>query len=359
MADETETQNTTPDSIGWPTSPRQGVQPPTEPPPRNEATSLQSQSGAVPPVIRGWYAPPAPWQVQSNSPATPTPSQTASQNAAPPTVPPVSPTVAQIVAPATIPSAAPTVGQTPSQILGQMPNQLLSQTLGQTPSKAPRASPLSTEDDLELLRIAVYYKDRFTSMKGNASLYESIADVWRANTGRNINQQTVHKHVTERLKVHGAILSIPKADRARMNATEAAIFDYANEIYEVLQQNLRANEQRKEFASVGTRPQISTNSAGDGMADESVQRARDKRPINEANPTQVGMLKPPTPPISLHTEMALFLSMMNTRAASEASTAAKRSDITRLERRIDSMAATMDGMMALLRTIAHRQSGSN
>ncbi|KAJ5480152.1 hypothetical protein N7530_005661 [Penicillium desertorum] len=48
--------------------------------------------------------------------------------------------------------------------------------------------------------------------------------------------------------------------------------------------------------------------------------------------------------------MALFLSLMNTQAAREASTGAKKEDITRLEARIDSMAATMEGMMALLRT---------
>lgn len=52
--------------------------------------------------------------------------------------------------------------------------------------------------------------------------------------------------------------------------------------------------------------------------------------------------------------MAIFLSMMNSRAAIEASTGAKKEDITRLEARIDSMAATMEGMMALLRTLTQR-----
>lgn len=52
--------------------------------------------------------------------------------------------------------------------------------------------------------------------------------------------------------------------------------------------------------------------------------------------------------------MVLFLSLIKTREALEASTGAKKEDITRLEARIDSMAATMEGMMALLRTLAQR-----
>ncbi|KAJ5382538.1 hypothetical protein N7517_000449 [Penicillium concentricum] len=349
---ETETEDATP-GIEWPSPPPQRTHPPSELPPRHENTSLQSQSGSIPSVIRGWYAPPAPWQVQSNSPATPaTPktSQTAGQ------------------------AAGQTANLTPSQIAGQTPIQIADQTprqtVAQTPNKISRASPLSTEDDLELLRIAIYYKDRFTNMKGNAALYEAIAEIWRANTGRNISHQTVHKHVTDRLKEHAAILAIPEAGRARMNATETAIFDYANEIYEVLQHNLVAEERRKELASAGTKPQTNTDSVRDDVADELVQRARDKRPRNPANssqeenerPTARPRTRPPSPPAdspSLHTEMALFLSMMNSRAASEASTAAKRSDITRLERRIDSMAATMDGMMGLLRTLVQRQPRSN
>ncbi|KAJ5434118.1 hypothetical protein N7491_004713 [Penicillium cf. griseofulvum] len=236
--------------------------------------------------------------------------------------------------------------------------------------KIPRASPLSNEDDLELLRIAVYYKDRFTSMKGNANLYEAIAEIWRANTGRNISHQTVHKHVTDRLKEHAAILAIPEASWARMNAVEAAIFAYANEIYEVLQHNLVADEQRKELARAGTKPQTHVDSVRDDMADELVQRSRDKRPRDPASssqeeierPTTRPRTRPPSPPTSspsLQAEMALFLSMMNSRAASEASTGAKRSDITRLERRIDSMAATMDSMMGLLRTLVQRPPGSS
>ncbi|KAJ5493934.1 hypothetical protein N7463_010021 [Penicillium fimorum] len=254
----------------------------------------------MPSMIRGWYAPPAPWQVQSTSPEMPATNQTAGQ----------------------------TASLTPNQIAGETSGQ----TAGQTPNKIPRASPLSTEDDLELLRIAVYFKERFTNMKGNAALYEAIAEIWRANTGRNINHQTVHKHVTDRLKEHAAILAIPEAKRARMNATETAIFDYANEIYEVLQHNLVADKQRKELASAGTKPQTNTDSVRDDVADELVQQARDKRPRDPPNsmqdeserPTARSRTRPPSPPAdspSLHTEMALFLSMMNSRAASEATAA--------------------------------------
>ncbi|KAJ5158348.1 uncharacterized protein N7500_007999 [Penicillium coprophilum] len=350
MSNETETQDTTPDSTEWPTLPPQGTHPSNQPPPRHE--NNQSHSGSLPPVIRGWYAPPAPWQVQPNCPATPTPSQMTGQ----------------------------TAGQTPSQTAGHTPIQIFDQTsaltAGQTPSKISRASPLSTEDDLQLLCIAVHYKSRFTNMKGNASLYESIAETWRADTGRNISHQTVHKHVTDRLKEHAAILAIPEAGRARMNATEAAIFDYANEIHEVLQQNLRAHERRKMLASAAPKPRDYIRSMEDGIADGLVRRARDKRHRNPVNstreeasgrPTARPRIRPPSPPTSsqsLQAEMAIFLHRLNSQAASEAaaseaSAAASRSDITRLERRIDSMAATMDGMMSLLRTLAQRQPGSN
>ncbi|OQE40986.1 hypothetical protein PENCOP_c005G07566 [Penicillium coprophilum] len=337
MSDETETQGTTPHSTKWPTPPPQRTHPSSQPPPRHE--NNQSHSGSMPSVIRGWYAPPAPWQVQPNCPATPTTSQTAGQ----------------------------TAGHTPIQLFDQTP----ALTAGQTPNKISRASPLSTEDDLQLLRIAVHYKSRFTNMKGNATLYESIAETWRADTGRNISHQTVHKHVTERLKEHAAILAMPEAGRARMNATEAAIFDCADEIHEVLQQNLRAHEQRKMLASAAPKPRENTRSMENSEAGDLVRRTRNKRHRNPVNSTReeasgrptarprIRATSPPTSSQSLQTEMAIFLKNLNSQAASEASAAARRSDITRLERRIDSMAATMDGMMGLLRTLAQRQPGSN
>lgn len=287
MADGTETQGTTPQS---------------DPSPQ-ETTAFESHPDSMPPVIRGWHARPATWQVQFTSPSRPTPSQTVSSTA--------------------------------------------SQTASQTVGNITRASPLTTEDDLNLLRIAVHYKDRFTTMKGNAVLYGAIAKVWRADTGRKINHQTVHKHITDRLKEHRALISIPETSRPKMNATEAAIFDHANEIYEVLQEKSVAEAQRK------------------GLVDELVPRGRDKRPREPENyregeserPTARPRPLPPSPAPaspSLQTEMALFLSMMNSRAAIEASTGVKKEDITRLEARIDSMAATMEGMMALLRTLSQR-----
>jgi hypothetical protein len=275
MANETETQDTTTaKSIEWPTSAPEGTSPPTEPPSHPQKTNLQSQSGAVPSVIKGWYVPTGPWaQLDSPStPSTPTTSQIASQ---------------------TPPTAGETASLTRSQVAGQTPIQMAGQSAGQSAGqmpKVPRASPLSNEDDLELLRIAVYYKDRFTSMKSNAALYEVIAEIWRANTGRNISHQTVHKHVTDRLKEHAAILAIPEASRARMNTLETAIFDYANEIYEVLQHNLVADERRKELARAGTKPQTHANSVQNDMADEIVQqRGRNKRPRDSASSSYEGM----------------------------------------------------------------------
>ncbi|CAG8907912.1 unnamed protein product [Penicillium egyptiacum] len=306
MADETEIQGTTSSS---------------DVPPGHESTAFKSQPDPMPPVIRGWHARPAPWEVQFGPPARPTHSQT------------TSPT-----------------------------GQFSSQTAG----KITRASPLTTEDDLNLLRIAVNYKDRFTTMKGNSVLYEAIAEVWRADTGRKISHQTVHKHITDRLKEHSAVLAIPETSRPKMNATEAAIFDYANEIYEVLQENTVAEERRRDLAArADTKARAYTDSVRDDIADELVQRARDKRPRNPENsgqeeserPTARPRTLPPSPSPSspsLQTEMALFLSMMNSRAAIEASTGAKKEDITRLEARIDSMATTMEGMMALLRTLTQR-----
>ncbi|KAJ5511908.1 hypothetical protein N7453_004011 [Penicillium expansum] len=156
-----------------------------------------------------------------------------------------------------------------------------------------------------------------------------------------------------------------------MNATEDAIFDCANEIYEVLQEKIVAEERRKGLATrADTKAQASTESVQYDVADGLVQQARDKRPRDPANstedeserPTARPRTLPPSPAPSspsLHTEMALFLSMMNSRAAIEASTGAKKEDITRLEARIDSMAATMDGIMALLRTLAQRPPRSN
>lgn len=212
MADGIETQGATPQSDSSP-----------------QETAFESQPDSMPSVIRGWHARPAPWQVQFTSPARPTPSQTVS----------------------------PTTGQTTSQ----------------TVRNITRASPLTTEDDLNLLRIAVHYKDRFSTMKGNAALYEDIAKVWRADTGRKVNHQTVHKHITDRLKEHRALISIPEADRPKMSATEDAIFDHANEIYEVLQEKLVAEARRKE------------------LVDESVPRGRDKRPREPENSREGGMLK--------------------------------------------------------------------
>lgn len=212
MADGTETQGSTPQSGSSP----------------QETTAFESQPDSVPPVIRGWHARPAPWQVQFTSPARPTPNQTVS----------------------------PTAGQTASQ----------------TVRSISRASPLTTEDDLNLLRIAVHYKDRFTTMKGNAALYEDIAKVWRADTGRKVNHQTVHKHITDRLKEHRALISIPETGRPKLSTTEAAIFGYANEIYEVLREKSVAEAQRK------------------GLVDELVQR-RDKRSREPENSREGGMLK--------------------------------------------------------------------
>lgn len=68
--------------------------------------------------------------------------------------------------------------------------------------------------------------------------------------------------------------------------------------------------------------------------------------IESERPTARPRTLPPSPlPSSppLQTEIALFLSMMNSRAALEASTGAKKEDITRLETRMDSMAVTMEG----------------
>jgi hypothetical protein len=50
--------------------------------------------------------------------------------------------------------------------------------------------------------------------------------------------------------------------------------------------------------------------------------------------------------------MGLFLSLINTRVALELS--AKKKDMTRLEARIGSMAATTEAMMASLRTLTQR-----
>lgn len=156
-----------------------------------------------------------------------------------------------------------------------------SQTASPTSSRATRASPLTTEDDLNLLRIAVDYKDRFTTMKGNAVLYEANAEVWRAHAGQNISHQTVHKHITDRLKEHSAILAIPEPDRAKLNATEAAMFDYGNEIYEMLQENAVAEQRRRDRrARADTKAQASTDSVRDDTADELEQPAREKRPRN-------------------------------------------------------------------------------
>lgn len=213
MADGTKTQGTTPQS---------------DPSPQ-ETTAFESQSDSMPPVIRGWHARPAPWQIQFTSPARSTHSQTVS----------------------------PTAGQNSSQNVRNI----------------SRASPLTTEDDLNLLRIAVHYKDRFTTMKGNAALYEDIAKVWRADTGRKVNHQTVHKHITDRLKEHRGLLSIPETSRVKLSTTEAAIFGYANEIYEVLQEKSVAEARRK------------------GLVDELVQRGRDKRPREPENSREGGMLK--------------------------------------------------------------------
>ena len=72
-------------------------------------------------------------------------------------------------------------------------------------------------------------------MKGESVIYAVNAKVWKADTGREISNQTVHKHVTDRLKEHSSILTIPETSRLQMNASEGTIFEYANEIYEVLQ----------------------------------------------------------------------------------------------------------------------------
>jgi hypothetical protein len=50
----------------------------------------------------------------------------------------------------------------------------------------------------------------------------------------------------------------------------------------------------------------------------------------------------------------LLLSLINTRVALEVSAGAKKEDMTRLKARIGSMAATMEAMMALLRTLTQR-----
>lgn len=68
--------------------------------------------------------------------------------------------------------------------------------------------------------------------------------------------------------------------------------------------------------------------------------------IESERPTARPRTLPPSPlPSSppLQTEIALFLSMMNSQAALEALTGAKKEDITRLETRMNSMAATMEG----------------
>ncbi|KAJ5826888.1 hypothetical protein N7447_003651 [Penicillium robsamsonii] len=181
-------------------------------------------------------------------------------------------------------------------------------------------------------------------MKGNVAFYEAIAEIWSANTGRNISHQTVHKHVTDRLKEHAAILAIPEARRARMNATETVIFDYANEIYEM-------NDGRSSLVQVLSLRQIPT-------LEQEIKGLETRQILCKKRASNNPGTRPPSPPAEsplLHTEMALFLSMMNSRAVSEALTAAKRSDITRLEHRINSMAATMGGMMGLLRTLVQRQ----
>ncbi|KGO68239.1 hypothetical protein PITC_046650 [Penicillium italicum] len=300
----------------------QGTTPQNDLPP-HERTTFEPQSGSIPSVIRGWHARPTPWQVQFTSPAGPTPSQTGSP------------------------------------------------TASQTAIKITRASPLTTEDDLKLLRIAVNYKDRFTTLKGNAVLYEAIAEVWRADTGRNVNHQTVHKHITDRLKEHSAIIATPETARPKMNATEAAIFDVTNEIYQALQEKIVAEERRKALAArADAQVQTHTDSVRNDVAGGLVQRVRDKRPrdpeistVEESErPTARPRTLPPSPAPStpsLQTEMALFLRMMNSRAAIEASDGAKKEDITRLEARIDSMAATMEGIMALLQALTQRPPRSN
>lgn len=240
MADESETQGTTPSAD----------------PSLHESTAFKPPPGAMPPVIRGWHARPATWQVQFTSPERPTPSQTASPT-----------------------------GQTAGQTTGQI------QIAGHTASKTTRSSPLTTEDDLNLLSIAVCFKDQFTTMKGNSALYEGIAEVWRADTGRRISHQTVHKHVTDRLKEHSAIVTIPETDRPKMNDTEAAMFAHANEIYEVLQQNIVAEERRRDLAArVVTKAQACTDSVRDDIAGV-VQRARDKRPRDLEGSREGGMFK--------------------------------------------------------------------
>ncbi|KAJ5789782.1 uncharacterized protein N7518_006793 [Penicillium psychrosexuale] len=127
-------------------------------------------------------------------------------------------------------------------------------------------------------------------MKGNAVLYEAIAEVWRADTGQKISHQTVHKHITDRLKEHSAILAIPEPDRAKLNATEAAMFDYANEIYEVLQENAVAEQRRRDLtARADTKAQAGTDSVRDDTADELVQPAREKRPRDPVDSREEGM----------------------------------------------------------------------
>ncbi|OQE20209.1 hypothetical protein PENFLA_c017G09758 [Penicillium flavigenum] len=122
-----------------------------------------------------------------------------------------------------------------------------------------------------------------------------------------------------------------------MRATEAAILDYANEIYEALQQKLAAQRQRKELASVDATAQAYTDPVRDNMADELVQRASEKRARNQANISQEESERPATrlrslPPSpspsspSLQTEMALFLNRLNSAATSEAASAAAKKE---------------------------------
>ncbi|KAJ6180908.1 hypothetical protein N7519_011369 [Penicillium mononematosum] len=189
MADETETRWTT--SSG-------------DAPPGHENTAFESQPDSMPPVIRGWHARPAPWQMQFGPPRKANPWSNRQSNC--------------------------------------------------------RTSPLTTEDDLNLLRIAVDFKDRFTTMKGNYVLYEAIA------------------------KEHSAILAVPETSRPKRNATEDSIFEYAGKIYEALQEHSVAEARRKDLvARAVTKAQTHTDSVRDDRADELVQRARDKRPRSPEN----------------------------------------------------------------------------